>query len=140
MLYALGSVVFEVAPLNVDQVERSSGADFAEKPILGRRPGFEFMGPQAQELTFQGKLFPEAQGGEEEWRELEQIQSTGAAQHLMRGDGLVMGWFLVVGLRETGRFLNGQGVPRMIEFEIRLREGDKPPAGEYQGAQLGLIQ
>ena len=140
MLYALGSTVFKVAPLNVSESDRSMGADFAEKPIMGRRPGFEFMGESAQEITYRGTLFPEALGGEKEWRELEQVKNTGAAQHLIRGDGHVMGWFLIFGLRETGRHLNAQGVPRMIEFEIQLRQGDKPPNGEYQGAQLGLIE
>ncbi|WP_051651364.1 phage tail protein [Brevundimonas bacteroides] len=140
MLYALGSIVFEVSPLNVDEVERTGGADFAEKPILGRRPGFEFMGESARELTFRGKLFPEALGGEKEWQELEQLKSAGAAQHLIRGDGQAMGWYLIFGLRESGRSLNAQGVARVIEFEIQLKEGDPPPEGEYQGAQLGLIQ
>lgn len=140
MLYALGSIVFEVSPLNVDEIERTSGADFAEKPILGRRPGYEFMGESAQELTFRGKLFPEALGGEAEWKELLQVKSTGGAQHLMRGDGEALGWFLIFSLRETGRNLNAQGVARVIEFEIQLREGDPPPEGEYQGAQMGLIE
>jgi len=139
MLYALGSVVFEVAPLNVDQVERSTGADFAEKPILGRRPAFEFMGQAAEDLTLQGKLFPEKLGGLDEMDQLQQLRAQGAAQHLLRGDGRAMGWFLIVGLRETGRFLGANGVPQLIEFEISLKQGDRPAGGEYQGAQMGLI-
>jgi len=140
MLYVLGSVVFEVAPLNVDQVERSTGADFAEKPLLGRAPGFEFMGAAAEELTFQGKLFPQALGGLDEWDQLQQIRAGGAAQHLTRGDGRAEGWFLIFTLRETSRYLDAQGIGQVIEFEISLRRGDRPAAGEYQGAQLGLIQ
>ncbi|MDP1642709.1 MAG: phage tail protein [Phenylobacterium sp.] len=140
MLYALGSVVFEVAPLNVDQIARSTGADFAEKPIFGRRPGFEFMGGAAEEITFQGKLFPAALGGLDEWAELQQLQRTGAAQHLIRGDGEVLGWFQIVGLQDTGRALDAQGVPRVEDIEIRLREADRPAADAYQGAQLGMIQ
>ena len=139
MLYMLGSVEFEVAPLNVDQVDRSTGADFAEKAILGRRPAFEFMGQAAEDLQLRGKLFPQQLGGLDEWDELQQLRAGGGAQHLMRGDGRAMGWFLIVGLRETNRYLDAQGVAKVVEFEISLRQGDKPAAGDYQGAQLGLI-
>lgn len=140
MLYALGSIVFEVAPLNVDQIGRTAGADFAEKPVFGRRPGFEFVGAAAEEITFQGKLFPAALGGLDEWAELQQLRLTGAAQHLIRGDGEVLGWYQIVGLQDTGTALDAAGVPRVVEFEIRIREADRPASDAYQGAQLGLIK
>lgn len=139
MLYALGSIVFEVAPLNVHEVARSAGADFAEKPVFGAVPGFEFVGAAAKEMTFRGKLFPEALGGLEQLAQLDQIRAAGGAQYLMRGDGEALGWFQIVGLEETGRFLDAQGIPREIEFEMRLREAERPAADAYQGAQLGLI-
>lgn len=139
MLYMLGSVAFEVAPLNIDQVERTAGSDFAEKGLLGRKPSFEFMGETAEEFTLQGKLFPAALGGLDEWDALQQLRKSGAAQHLMRGDGRAMGWFLIFTLRETDRYLDRHGVGQVVEFEISLREGATPPAGEYQGAQLGLL-
>lgn len=132
MLYSLSFIAFEVAPLNVHEIGRSAGADFAEKPILGRRPAFEFMGASAEEITFRGKLFPEALGGTREWEALRVMRAEGKSQHLMRGDGVDMGWFQIVGLEETGRFLDAQGVPREIEFEIRLREADKPLASDFQ--------
>ncbi|MDP2214782.1 phage tail protein [Phenylobacterium sp.] len=140
MLYALGSIVFEVAPMNVDQIGRTAGADFAEKPVFGRRPGFEFVGAAAEEITFQGKLFPAALGGLDEWDDLQAIRATGDAQHLLRGDGTIIGWYQIVALQDTGTALDAAGVPRVIEFEIRLREADRPAADAYQGAQLGLIR
>jgi phage protein U len=139
MLYALGSVVFEVAPLNVDQVGRSGAADFAEKPLLGRRPSLEFMGAGAEELTLQGRLFPEKLGGLDEFEELRQLMRSGAAQHLIRGDGEVLGWRVITALQEVSRFLDAQGVGRVVEFEISTREADPPAGGEYQGAQWGLL-
>lgn len=132
MLYSLSFIEFEVAPLNVHEVGRSAGADFAEKPILGRRPAFEFMGASAEEITFRGKLFPAALGGLDEWRSLQTMRAEGQPQHLFRGDGEVLGWFVITGLEETGRFLDAKGVPREIEFEVRLREADKPPASAFK--------
>ena len=38
MLYLLGAVRFEVWPVNAEEVERETSADFAEKPVIGRRP------------------------------------------------------------------------------------------------------
>lgn len=139
MLYAFGSVLFDTAPLNVDQVDRQTGGDFAEKAILGRTPAFEYVGETAEELRLLGKLF-QAFGGDEAWDELHQLRRDGRPQYLLRGDGRAMGWFLIFGIRETARYLDGQGRGRVVEFEIEFRRGDRPPVDEYQGAQLGLVQ
>jgi hypothetical protein len=139
MLYMLGSVAWETAPLNVDEVGHQTGADFAEKPILGRAPSYEFMGVTAEEITFKGKLFPRKLGGLDDFDQLQEIRAGGAAEHLMRGDGRAMGWFNITAISSTARYLAADGVGQIIEFEMTLRQGDKPPAGEYQGSQLGLV-
>ncbi len=139
MLYAVGSIVFDTFPLNVDQVSRFTGGDFAEKPIMGRTPSFEHVGEAAEELRLGGKLLLRF-GGQDEWDALHQLRREGRAQYVLRGDGRACGWFLIFSIREDDRFLDAKGRGQIVEFEIEMRRADRPPAAEYQGAQLGLTE
>lgn len=131
MLYQLGALVFEVAPFNVDSVEKTSSTDYAWKPIVGAPERPEWVGEGAETLTFHGRLFPEALGGLDEMKLLHRMRISGVAQHLMRGDGEAMGWFLIEKVVERSTYLNGVGVPRMIEFDIEMRRTWRPTPEQY---------
>lgn len=134
MLYSLdGLPAFEVAPVNVEGLDRTTGAEFAEKPVLGRRPPLEFVGESPEELTFRGKVFPEAFGGGDELETMRAASRDGAARQLQRGDGRNLEWWAITSFRETATRLDGKGVPRVVEFELSLKRADKPSADEYRG-------
>ena len=132
MLYQLGdgdgAVQFEVAPVNVHQVDQTRGFDFAEKAVLGRRPRLEGVGQAAEELAFQGKLFPKRIGGLDEFQALHKLRSAGKSVHLMRGDGTPLGWFVIRSIREGSTFLAKDGIGQVIDFDLQLARAD-PPAG-----------
>lgn len=139
MLYAIksnaGEVVFEVAPLNVHEVDRTTRTDFAEKPIMGVPPQLEYVGEGGEDLTFRGRLFPQQLGGLADLATLHHMRKSGTAHHLMRGDGLVMGWFVIVEIREASKHLDGEGVGKVVDFEMLLKRSWKPTSEEYNKAQ-----
>lgn len=134
MLYALDGIVFELAPLNVEAFDRSTGHEYAEHPVLGARPPLEPVGEAAEELTFRGQthslLFPE---GLDALESLRDASRDGRVRHLQRGDGENLDWWRIATFRESGANLDSQGVARVSSFEITLRR-DYPPAGStYEG-------
>jgi phage protein U len=38
MLYALGPLTFEIAPVNAQEINRVTEASYVEKSVIGRRP------------------------------------------------------------------------------------------------------
>jgi phage protein U len=137
MLYLLGAVRFEVWPVNAEEVERETGADFAEKPVIGRRPILEFVGEGSETITLSGRLFPEKLGGSLEM--LQAQRAAGRAVPLMRGDGRPFGWVVIERVSESSSRLMADGVGRMIEFNVSVRRSEAPGAGGYFGIISGLF-
>lgn len=129
MLYQLGSVQFELYPLNIEEVSQEAGADFAPKPILGRRPRLEFVGEAEETIRLSGKLFPQRFGGSLD--DLRAIRLSGQAVPLTRGDGAALGWFVIEKASATGRELSADGVGRVVEFDVQLKRDDAPGAETY---------
>ncbi len=137
MLYMLGAVAFEVLPVNVEDVSRETGADYAEKAVVGRRPVLEFVGEGAESFTLSGKLFPEKFGGSLSLLHLQ--RQAGKAVPLTRGDGTPLGWVVIERVTEHSSHLLPSGVGRMVEFDVSLKRSDGPGAGGYYGIISGLF-
>jgi phage protein U len=119
MLYSLDGVTFEAQPTNVHEVDRTSGQAWAEKPLVGAPPRFEATGTAARLIRMQGRLFPRM-FGPGALTSLESMAESYYPHMLIRGDGLVLGWFAVRFFRERHSYLDREGVGRVIEFDIDL--------------------
>ena len=139
MLYALGPLVFDVAPLNVHEADRSAEADFANKDLMGRRKGHEFVGEGDERINMRGRLFPEKLGGLAGLAMLDQMRASGAPQILVRGDGTKLGWFIVKRVSEQHGHLGRTGIGRQIEFDIDLLRDDAPSAANYVASLFSLL-
>ena len=131
MLAQLRSVQFEVWPLNAHQTSRDAAADYAAKPTLGRLPSREFVGEGDEKVTISGRVFPKKFGGLDGLQALDALRRSGVAQLLMRGDGQVMGWFVIETVRERADRLAADGVGRVIEFDVGLARADVPSAARF---------
>lgn len=118
-----GRVVFEVAPFNVHEVERTTRTDFAETGVLGAPPPLKYVGEGPEELTLRGRLFPQQLGGLGELATLHHAATAGHGQVRHRGDPR--------SLEAPG----GDGVGRVIDFEILLKRSLKPSNDEHHRAQ-----
>ena len=120
MLYMIGPLQFEVFPLNVHEMSHDLGADFAPKDVIGAARPREFTGEADEQIRFSGRLFPHFSGGLGELEALKMMARSGAPYPLMRGDGMMMGWFLIDKLSTKSSYLDGQGIGRQIEFDMNL--------------------
>lgn len=120
MLFQLGPITFEVAPVNVDKFTQETGHDFAAKDIIGAMRPRESMGEADEKLALHGKLFPHHFGGGDQLNILQGLARGGDPQILVRGDGTNLGWFLIEKVKRQDEYLDAQGVGRVIEFDIDL--------------------
>lgn len=131
MLMMLGPVQFDVVPFNTNDYSRGHEADFAQKPVLGTRPPLEFVGEGPETWTIKAKLFPEKFGGMGQMELLYQARSSGRPQYLMRGDGAVMGWVVIVSVQERATYLDRKGVGKVIEVDISVKRCGSPSSGSF---------
>lgn len=140
MLFRLGAVTFEVAPLNTHEVSRTASADFAEKAVLGRRPTLEFVGAGPEQLTLSGKVFPARFGGLENLASLDEARLAGLALPLVRGDGTPLGWFVIKELGSTDQALDRRGVGQVIDYQLQLARADPGDPALYDALMQDLTQ
>lgn len=119
-LYQLGGVQFSVEPVNAVEVSREANADYARKEVVGAMTPREFVGPGDKTVTIRGRLFPKHFGGMGSLETLLAMPASGSPQILVRGDGSSLGWYHVLKVRETSKWLAADGVGHDIEFEADL--------------------
>ena len=90
-LYQLGAIQLQVAPVNISELSRETGSDFAAKDVMRAPRTREFVGEADERLTFAGTLFPQKFGGLYGIDALQAIARAGQAQMLMRGGGSIFG-------------------------------------------------
>ncbi len=120
MLYMIGAVTLDTTPFPVDEVEPTAAADFAIKPVLGVRPRREFMGEGEETLTLSGRLLPSKIGGLLELESLQSIRRAGEAVPVMRGDGTMLGWFVITQISSPHGNLERDGIGFTIDYRITM--------------------
>ncbi|PRA87910.1 phage tail protein [Ochrobactrum sp. MYb29] len=138
-LLALGPHVFEIAPLNFQEIERSTKTLWPTISRFGGRPGRQFTGYGEDSISISGLLFPDEMGGREEY---EAIRATQAAAQPV----LMLGWatalsmaaslfgrVVILNIQDTQSIINRQGFGRKIEFSIEVApyHGDGKPVGLF---------
>ncbi len=140
MLYCLDGVTFDATPTNLHEVDRTSGQDWAEKPLVGATPRFEATGAAASLIRMQGRIFPHMFGAGA-LSSLKSMAESASPHMLIRGDGAVLGWYAIRAFRERHSYLDGSGVGRVIEFDLDLvSTPHAPSAGALQSFLTSLFK
>ncbi|MGV1823246.1 phage tail protein [Agrobacterium vitis] len=138
MLYQIGVVTFDLK-FNLDGVSRETTADFVDKPVIGERPPLEAMGEGPEQMTLAGRLFPDKLGGLSNLKALQTLLKNQVPQLVVRGDGEVMGWFVITRITEGHTYLNTKGVGQVIDMQIELKKSDAPDGESYFSTLWELV-
>ena len=128
MLLMVGPLQFDVAPMNAHQITRAAATDYAKKEVVGRRKIYEHVGEGDDKRSIKCKLFPFKLGGLGALQLLHNLRQSGVAQYCVRGDGIALGWFVIISATEEHNYLNADGVGQMIDVTIELERADNPGA------------
>jgi len=136
MLAQLGTVSFEVWPVNMHETDRDAAADHVAKDVLGTLRPREFVGEGDDQITIRGRLFPETFGGSTD--DLHTMRVSGTAQIHVRGDGRSFGWWVIDRVKERSTYLDAKGRGKVIEFEVSITRAAPPSAESYLSSLLRL--
>lgn len=128
MLYQLGGLQFRTTGLGPHEVTRSTAADYAEKVVIGGLKPAEAVGPGDDEITLTCCLPSPEFGGLNEIAILDQMRVAQSPQILVRGDGYGFGWRRITKMQEKHRYLDHDGIGRVIDFELVLKKSPRPSA------------
>ena len=141
MLYALGPLTFEIAPVNAHEINHVTEASYVEKPVVGRRPPLEFTGDGPEEITVAAKLFPHKFGGLSSLGMLDQMRQSGVPHVFVRGDGaLKRNWWATSRTAAVSCAAKGRPEPVRVHDFVIPELGKAVPYGVYDiAANLGWV-
>lgn len=137
MIMQLGPVVFEVAPVGIDETDHRYASSFAVHPVLGSMPPLEKTGVGPEGWRIRGTLMPEfcrrngIDDGLSDLAALQMMCQAGTPLFLMRGDGTPMGWVVIKDVAERSRALNKSGVGRQIHLDIDVVRTNAPSFDDF---------
>lgn len=136
VLLILGPHIFEILPLNYQELDRTTTANWVSVSRFGGRAARQFTGfGEGDNLTISGVLFPEEFGGRAKYEAIRATQSLGIPI-MMVGLGAITG-ARVFGLvcietvsdTQTHIAPNGQG--RVLKFSIDVSPYGGGPGGLF---------
>ena len=140
MLFQWGALQFDITPFNVHEADQMTATDWARKEIAGAAIYREWVGEGDEEIALRGRVFPHRLGGLTELEILESFRRQGKAEQLMRGDGTVLGWYVLERLARAHRFLGADGIGQQINFEGNFMRCPVPDPNAYFPMLYQLIR
>lgn len=120
MLYALGLFAFDMPTLLFSDLERDRSWRHPETEVFGALPSSQYVGPGPETINLSGMLIPEVCGSYSSIEKIAAMADTGDAYPLLRGDGKVLGNYVIRRLNERHANLIDTGQARSIDFGIEL--------------------
>lgn len=120
MLFQIGPLTLDTFPFSVDSFGRSGGADLASKDVMGGIRPREFMGEADETITLVGTLLPTRIGGLTELEMAYSLSRSGTKVPLMRGDGVMLGWYAIEKVSDQHSDLTKFGVGFVVKYTLSL--------------------
>jgi len=143
MLYQVGPITFDEYGNDLQEVNERVTADFAKHELIDARRDYEFAGPGNDPIDLRGHLLPFHLGGLDAYETARALCTGGAAQFVVRGDGLVRGWHHIMEVSGKHTLLGPGGIGFEVEAGMRLEACGDPgaeAAGDLIGALIGLFE
>lgn len=121
VMMALGAFRFGVNQASYQTLTRSAKFRWEKLDRAGRAPALQFMGPDADEISLEGVIYPHFKGG---LRQVELMRLQGRlGLPLMLVDGLGFVWdrWAITEVTEAKSVFLSEGAPRRIDFTVRLQ-------------------
>ncbi|WP_068312556.1 phage tail protein [Polycladidibacter hongkongensis] len=117
--YIFGGVMFEGQAIGSMQLSREAGNRIARHQVLDGGIAMERVGTGEEPFAITGVLAPFA--GFSALDLMGQLRAIQASpQLLMRGDGRLLGWYLLENLSEKHQYISGGGTGRKVEFTAKF--------------------
>ena len=132
-LLALGPHVFEIAPLNYQNLQKKAEFRWAALNRLSREPARQFTGPGSTSISISGLMFPDTLHGYEDYKAIERTGRKGRPLMMVGGTGLVFGKVVILSVSETHQVIGARGAPAKMEFSIEVASYGDDRGGIFGG-------
>lgn len=120
-IMALGQFVFTLSDLAFNELQRQRQWNYAENAVAKGRAKKQFIGHGEENITLNGNVYEEHGFGKRQaLDDLSSMADSGQGYTLVDGSGYVYGMYIITSLDETKSILIELGVPRKIDFSIKL--------------------
>ncbi|KQM22316.1 hypothetical protein ASE49_01070 [Novosphingobium sp. Leaf2] len=123
-LLTLGMFLFGMDTAAYADLQRSQAWRHEGTDRHMARPATQFVGPGEDTITLAGVLVPEIAGSYSALDRLVEMADTGGNWPLVDGTGRVLGHFRIDQLDTGHRMVLAGGIPRAVEFQIKLTRVD----------------
>lgn len=120
MFLMLGAVRLDV--LTVRGLQVSDGWTYAEHAVVEGRPKLQFTGAKLRDASIDFRLRRDWGDPEALLDQLRALAEAGEAQLLQRGDGRLIGLFVITGLTDSPKWSISNGRPVEVEASMTLKE------------------
>ena len=125
ILMSLGQFIFQTSTLAFQQIQRQRAWNYASNVVALGRAKKQFTGAGEDTVTLPGLIYEEyGFGCRYAIDELASMASTGQGFVLMDGSGYLYGVYVIDNIDETKTYLLDNGVPRKVDFTIKLSRTD----------------
>jgi phage protein U len=121
IMMALGTFRFGVNRASYQMFTRDAAYRWAKQDRLGRDPALQYLGPDAEEITLEGVIYPHFKGGLRQMELMRAVARQGVPMMLVDGLGFVWQRWVITRVSETKSLFLADGAPRRIEFNVTLR-------------------
>lgn len=125
MLMSLGQFIFKLDKLSFNEIQRQRIWTYADNEVAAGRAQKQYTGVGSDTITLPGLIYEEyGLGRRYAIDEIATMASTGQGFVLMDGSGYLYGVYVIDNIDETKTYLLNNGVPRKVDFTIKLSRTD----------------
>lgn len=121
VMIALGSFRFGLSSANYQSFTRTASYRWGKVDRVGVLPAMQYAGPDTQEITIEGVIYPHYRGGLRQMDKMRTQAYIGLPMMMVDGLGYVWQRWVIVRVEEKKTYLMADGAPRKIEFSITLK-------------------
>ncbi|MGB0960238.1 MAG: phage tail protein [Halocynthiibacter sp.] len=121
VMMALGSFRFGVSNGAYQEFSRTAAYRWEKVNRIGRAPALQYAGPDAQEVTIEGVIYPHFAGGLHQMDLIRLQAGLGFPMLMVDGFGWVWKRWVITSVEEKKSFFMTDGAPLKIAFTITLQ-------------------
>lgn len=124
VMMRLGLYKFGIDTAAYQELNRVAAYRWARQERIGTNDALQFTGLGPETVDLRGVVFPEFRGGLDQVAKMRLQASIGLPLPLIDGRGKVWGLWAVEQISERQSIFAAKGVPKRIEFDLRLARYD----------------
>jgi len=121
IMMALGTFRFGITGGAHQKLSRTASYRWHKVNRAGRSPALQYLGPDTQEITLEGVIYPHFKGGLHQIDLMRLQAGLGIPMMLTDGMGYPFRRWVIVSVDETKTLFMSDGAPRQIDFSIKLK-------------------